>query len=156
MQAPDPIEAALARLMPTAMSVSGQRSIDEMLDELAAELPAASARRWKYPIIGLGAAATIAALVALPSLLNRPSPGLSFPQIVQAESAQPDMQWLEESERVESMADEGWVSTGEGIAMQAVRVRMVGENTLRDQETGYTVHISEPRSELLLMPVSSF
>jgi hypothetical protein len=156
MQAPDPIEAALARLMPTAMSVSGQREIEDMLDELAAELPATPNRRWKYPIMGLGAAAAIAALVAVPSLLNRSTPGLPFPQIAQAETVQPDMQWLEESQRVESMADEGWVSTGEGIAMQAVRVRMIGENTLRDQETGYTVHISEPRSELLLMPVSSF
>jgi hypothetical protein len=33
---------------------------------------------------------------------------------------------------------------------------MVSEDVVRDEETGYTVKISEPRDEILLMPVSDF
>jgi hypothetical protein len=44
----------------------------------------------------------------------------------------------------------------EGDALQAVSLRVIEENTLRDRETGYTFNISEPRDELVLMPVTSF
>jgi hypothetical protein len=54
------------------------------------------------------------------------------------------------------MSDEGWVADPDGSAMQAVRLRMVSEDVVRDEETGYTVTVSEPREEVLLMPVSDF
>ncbi|BCU79462.1 hypothetical protein [Luteolibacter sp. LG18] len=156
MQTPDPIEAALARLMPTAMSVSGQRSIEEMLDGLAAELPASPVRRARGPLIGLAAAAVIAGLVAVPVLFNPASaPVTGRPALATTRGAD-GIQLVEESDRVESMSDEGWVANPDGSAMQAVRVRVVGENTLKDRETGYTVRVSEPREETILMPVSSF
>ena len=64
MQAPNPIESALARLMPPALSEVGQRSIEAMLDELAATTPQASTplthrpwwdRRFTLPV-GIAAA----------------------------------------------------------------------------------------------------
>ncbi|MGC4013273.1 MAG: hypothetical protein QM755_01975 [Luteolibacter sp.] len=158
MQTPDPIEAALARLMPTAMSVSGQRSIEDMLDGLAAEMPSAKVIPWyRRPAFGFSAAAAIAGLLAIPAVMH-PS-GASTGRVI-AESAQPatpkGLQLLAESDRIESLSDEGWVASPDGSAMQAVRVRSVGENTFKDRETGYTVRVSEPREETLLMPVSSF
>jgi hypothetical protein len=44
----------------------------------------------------------------------------------------------------------------DGAAMQAVRVRVVEANTLRDEETGIVVQVSEPREEMVLTPVSVF
>lgn len=155
MQAPDPIEAALARLMPTAMSASGQRSIEDMLDGLAAESKVVRVRDWKRPTIGLGIAAAIVALVTLPGLFKTGVEIASSPQ-VRADVASLGVYLVEKSERVESMSDEGWVADPDGSAMQAVRLRMVSEDVVRDEETGYTVTVSEPREEVLLMPVSDF
>lgn len=155
MQAPDPIEAALARLMPTAMSAAGQRSIEDMLDGLAAESKVVRSRSFARPLAGLGIAAAIAALVTLPGLLKTGVEIASSPQ-VQADVASLGVHLVEQSERVESMSDEGWVADPDGSAMQAVRLRMVSEDTVRDEETGYTVRVSEPRDEILLMPVSAF
>jgi hypothetical protein len=155
MQAPDPIEAALARLMPTAMSASGQRSIEDMLDGLAAESKVVRVRDWKRPAIGVGIAAAIVAMVTLPGLLKSGAEIVSSPQ-VRSDVASLGAFLVEKSERVESMSDEGWVADPDGSAMQAVRLRMVSEDLVRDEETGYTVKISEPRDEILLMPVSDF
>jgi hypothetical protein len=155
MQAPDPIEAALARLMPTAMSASGQRSIEDLLDGLAAESKVVRIRDWKRPTIGLGIAAAIAAMLTLPGLFKTGVEIASSPQ-VQADVASLGVYLVEKTERVESMSDEGWVADPDGSAMQAVRLRMVSEDVVRDEETGYTVTVSEPREEVLLMPVSDF
>jgi len=156
MQAPDPIEAALARLMPTAMSASGQRSIEDMLDGLAAESKVVTVRDWRRPAVGLGIAAAIAALVTLPGLLKTGVEIASSPQVRADVASLSGIRLVERSERVESMSDEGWVADPDGAAMQAVRLRMVSEDVVFDDETGYTVKVSEPRDEILLMPVSDF
>jgi len=169
MQTPDPIEAALARLMPTAMSVSGQRSIEDMLDGLAAELPAAASRSasivpwYRRPLTGLAAAAAIAGILAVPALLTGGKPAARAPHYAQSgivgastESPADDLQLLSEADRIESMSDEGWVANPDGSAMQAVRVRSLGVNTFKDRRTGSTIRVSEPREETVLMPVSSF
>lgn len=155
MQAPDPIEAALARLMPSAMSAPGQRSIEDMLDGLAAESKVVRTRNWKRPLTGLGIAAAVAAAATLPGLFKTGVEIASSPQ-VRADVASLGVYLVEKSERVESMSDEGWVADPDGSAMQAVRLRMVSEDVVRDEETGYTMTISEPREEVLLMPVSDF
>jgi len=63
---------------------------------------------------------------------------------------------VSESDRVESMTDEGWSEDVYGSAMHAVRLNVIEENQLRDEESGMLVKISEPREEVLLMPISSF
>lgn len=149
----DPIEAALARLMPVALSDSGARAIHETLDELAADLPVhrgQSQRGWGIGL-GIAAAAVVGAFVAWPSL-QTPAPAVT---VLEEEIASP-LEWVSNSDRIESLQDEGRISGTDGDALQAVSVRVVAENTLRDRETGYTLRISEPREELVLMPVTSF
>jgi len=162
MQAPDPIEAALARLMPVAFSDSGLRAIEESLAELADDLPAQEATTFPGPstatrklrfLVPSSIAASIAALLALlPG--SEPTPR----QTTTAENPSPSsgLILVSESERIESMTDEGWLSDPDGSAMQAVRIRTIGENQLRDEETGIEFRVTEPREEILLMPVSSF
>lgn len=149
----DPIEAALSRLMPVALSDSGQRSIHETLDELAADVPVnpwQTHRKWGIGI-GIAAAAALSAIVAWPSLRS-PAPAVAA---LEEEMASP-VEWVSNADRIESLHDEGRISDADGDALQAVSVRVVAQNTLRDRETGYTVNISEPREELVLMPVTSF
>lgn len=155
MQAPDPIEAALARLMPAAMSASGQSSIEDLLDDLAAESKVVKFRSFTRPAVGFGIAAAIAALVTLPGFLKTGVEIVSSPQ-VRADVASLGVSLVEKSERVESISDDGWVADPDGSAMQSVRLRTISEDTVRDEETGYTVQVSEPRDEILLMPVSDF
>lgn len=147
----DPIEAALARLMPVALSEAGERSIHETLDELAGSLPAKRYSTGKGWTIGLGIAAAVAIAVFL---TTRPS--LQAPAVASQEKFDSPVEWLANSDRVESLQDEGRISGVEGDALQAVSLRVIEENTLRDRETGYTFNISEPRDELVLMPVTSF
>lgn len=148
----DSVETILARLMPPALSVAGQHEIEALLDELAGpvEAPrpsASSARRW---IIGAGMAATIAMILAVPRLL---SPAAT-PAALAADA--PEFLLVSESDRIESMTDEGWREVPDGSAMRAMRVRVVEENSLFDEETGIVMRVSQPREELLLMPISAF
>jgi hypothetical protein len=149
----DPIEAALARLMPVALSDSGERLLHETLDELAADLPV---NRWQTRRgwgIGLGIAATaiLGGFVAWPSF-RAPARAVAA---LEEDMVSP-VEWVSNADRIESLQDEGRISGTDGDALQAVSVRVVAENTLRDRETGYTLCISEPREELVLMPVTSF
>lgn len=162
MQALDPIEAvesALARLMPPALSQDGQFEIMAMIDELAG--PAAenvavisSGGRLSRWMIGAGIAAAISAIWAVFPLIH----GSSEPRVAvsPAGEAPSGLVLVSESDRIESMTDEGWQEDADGSAMHALRLNAVEENNLRDEETGMVVQISEPREEILLMPVSAF
>lgn len=162
MQTPDSIEAALARLMPPALSESGQRSIEAMLDELAATAPRAKAAhlpwlRWSVPT-GIAAA-----LAAVSGWFLWQQPAAAPIAVVAAPTVAPvvpdhdaGLVLVSESSRVEEMLDEGLVGNPEGSALQAVRFRVVETNTFRDEESGIEVQVSEPREETLLMPVSVF
>jgi hypothetical protein len=164
MPAPNQIETALARLMPPALSQAGQRAIEAMLDELAATLPEQAAqvavkprwvRRLGVPLgIAAGMAAAIAALVVLgPRQVPEPPPLAVARPAGEVESG---LVLVGESDRIEAMSDEGWVADPDGAAMQAVRVRVVEANTLRDEETGIVVQVSDPREEMILTPISMF
>ncbi len=159
MQAPDPIEEILARLMPPALSQCRQFEIEEMIDELAG--PDAIAHKFPHPpwwrsrmLIGSGVAAALATLCAfIPSKSNT-----SIAQATHASSHLPpsEMVLISESDRIESMTDEGWQDEADGSAMHALRVNAVGKNSLRDEESGMVVQISELREELVLTPISAF
>jgi hypothetical protein len=157
MQTPDPVETILARLMPPALSGEGQLGIEAMLDELAgtpAEVPVIqpTGRPWLRRIIGGGiAAAGVAAALVFP-ITGKPgqSPGAA------ADPIQPEFVLVAETDRVESMTDEGWREDSDGSAMHALRLSVVEENRLFDEETGIVMSISEPREEIFLMPVNAF
>ncbi len=76
MESPEDIERALARLMPAAFSEEGKRSLDELIDGLAAgETPAVTARKpaWAW-VAGVGAAAAAAVFA-----MNFPAPDRAVP-----------------------------------------------------------------------------
>jgi hypothetical protein len=153
MPEPDTIEAALARLMPVAVSQAGQRSIEDELDRLAAGASRNhSATRRSFTRWGI-AAAVVAGSFGLFSFQYAFRSG-GVP--TSAAATQGGIEWVGEADRLESMSDEGRVTGMDGSALRAVRLRVVGEHMLRDEATGCTVRISEPRDELLLTPVSSF
>lgn len=162
MQRPESsIEDALARLMPKAISEESQRSLDAMLDELCGEEePAATVvpiqqrsvkAGWQI-LVTAGLAACLALIVTFRSeTIER---GSLMP--VTSTVPQENLVLVSESDRIEKMSDEGWMADPQGGMMQAVRMRVVEENSLRDEETGIVVRISEPRDELLLIPVNHF
>ena len=156
MQTPDSVEVILARLMPPALSEVGQRSIEEMLDELASEAPPVIAGPSPKPrhfwwAGGIAAAGILAAWL-LP-LGNTPE----FPSVAAAPADRhPEVVLIGESGRIESMTDEGWQEDTDGAAMQATRLNVVEEDSILDEETGIVMKIREPREEILLTPVSSF
>lgn len=149
----DSVETILARLMPPALSVAGQHDIEAMLDGLAGPVvtlkPSArsSARRW---IIGGGIAAAIAMTLAVPRLISPSAPPAAFA------GDGSEFLLVGESDRIESMTDEGWRDVPDGGAMRAMRVRVIEESSLLDEETGIVMQVSQPREELLLMPISAF
>lgn len=163
MPTPDSIEAALFRLMPPALSESGQRSIEAMLDELAGAGPVVPrswlVRSWPALVaLPLGIAAALTAWLALaPREHTAPQPAqasaAAIPAVAELGSR---LLLVQESDRVETVADEGWLGDPDGDAMAAVRVRVVEANTFRDEESGIVVQVSDPREEVILTPVSVF
>jgi hypothetical protein len=157
MQAPDPIETILARLMPPALSQDCQGELEEMIDELAGPLPengvaissGRSLARWW---IGGGIAAAFAGLLAV-FPLNHDSSG---PQVAAKPVTHTGFVLVSESDRIESMTDEGWQESSDGTAMHALRLSAVEVNNVRDTESGMLVVISEPREEILYTPISAF
>ncbi len=156
MESPEDIEKALSRLMPAAISEEGKRSLDELIDGLAAgetvvQMPRKSAWPW---LGGIGAAAA-AVVIAL----NLPA-GSPAPADVAVTPPVPVVQGgivlLQQTERVENAEPDGWMSETDGVAHRAWRVRVVDEERLRDLETGYEVLVSRPREEVILMPVTAF
>jgi hypothetical protein len=146
------VETILSRLMPPALSADGQHEIEGMLDELAG-VPAVNKRpasRRYFPLIVGGMAASIAAAVLIFQMATSPS------RVIAAVDNPPGFLLVGESDRVESMTDEGWHEEKDGTTMRAMRLSVVEENSLFDEETGIVMQVTEPREELLLMPVSAF
>ena len=156
MQTPDSVETILARLMPPALSDAGQRSIEEMLDELATEAPPAIARPAPRPRRFWWAGGLAAAGILAAWLLPFGNTTLHSPVAAAPAEHHPEVVLIGESGRIESMTDEGWQEDSDGAAMQATRLNVVEEDSILDEETGIVMKIREPREEILLLPVSSF
>jgi len=152
MQAPDPIETILARLMPPALCQDCQLEIESMIDDLAETLPA-KVREISWltrSLIGGGIAAAIGAMCAIFPMAQDPlKPRLAM-------TSTPEFVLVSKSDRVEAVTDEGWQEDMDGSAVYAVTLSAVEENNLRDEESGMVVQVSEPREEILLMPISAF
>ena len=151
MRDTESIEAMLARLMPTAISEEGQRSMDEMLDDLYGEETEVPPKKVVWKLVTTGIAAALALFFAVQ--FQKPNQTTDLASLADDE---PGMVLMGESDRIEKMTDEGWMADSEGTTLQAVRVHATEENTLRDERTGIEVRISQPREELLLFPVNAF
>lgn len=156
----DPVETILARLMPSAMSQEGQEEISAMLDELAgvsAETVsvAPTGPRWLRRVIAGGIAAAVVGAAMVFQFAGSPSSKL-VASAVSSGKVPAGFVLVSESDRVESMTDEGWHEDSDGGAVRALRLNVVEENSLLDEETGIVMQVSEPREEFLLMPVSAF
>jgi hypothetical protein len=148
------IENILARLMPPALSEHGQQDIETMLDELATEAETAAPRpRRPWWMISGGIAAALAAGVFVVHFIR----GSENSSGAMAAAETPDeLIVMSESGRVETVTDEGWSESPDGAALRTLRLRVVEENRIFDEQTGIVMNISQPREELLLMPVSAF
>lgn len=158
MHKPDPVESILARLMPVALSDEGQRGIEAMLDELAgtpAEIVPMRKPWFRRPLAAGVAAAAVAAAALLPLITPRQSAAPLVAASVQ-DSREGGFVLVGESGSISSMSEEGWQEDADGSAMRTLRLRVVEQNSLLDEETGIVMQVSEPRDEFLLMPVSTF
>lgn len=169
MESPEDIEKALARLMPSAISEKGQRSMEDLIDSLAAgetvamELPPVkkpSRLSWfGFGGIGAAAAAVVVALSLSPGESGSGSPTVAKVNNASAQEAsasQDGLVLIDSSEVVEDAVPEDWMSETNGVPHRAWRVRVVDQERLRDVETGSEFVISRPREEVRLMPVTSF
>lgn len=149
------VEEALQRLMPVGLSSGVQENLEASLEDLAGEsgmgiLDFRAVGKW---IAGLGIAAAVVLgifsifqRVAVP--MDRDSAWIGMPER--------EMVFLGEADRVELVRDEGlYVDVG-GSAVRKLRVRMVEESRMRDEETGFVVSLSSPREETYLVPISTF
>ena len=150
MQALDPVETVLARLMPPALSQDCQMDLEAMLDELAGDSENPSKPRQYRWWIGGGIAAALAAIAAVFPLWQ------DSPRTARVPPVAPGLELVSGSGRIESVTDEGWHEDSNGFAMRALRLNVVEEDSVRDVESGMVVQISQPREEILLMPVTAF
>ncbi len=145
------IEAALSRLMPPPLSEGGQRDLEALIDELSGgdeDETVIAQKSYPWKTFG-GIAAGILALAGGFGITRQEQPISvveNFPSVV----------LLSESDRVQSIRDEGWSEDAYGSAMHSVRLRMIEENRLMDEETGIVMRVSEPREEIFYTPITAF
>ncbi len=151
MQAPDPIETILARMMPPALSQDCQSEIEAMIDDLAGPENVVRMSWLTRCVIGGGIAAAIGALCAVFPMIQGSSN--SHLAVTSPGERPSGLDLVSESDRIESVTDEGLRQDSEGLSMRSLRLKAVQENSVRDKETGMVVRITEPREEILMTPM---
>lgn len=153
------IEDALMRLMPVGLGEGVQSEIESQLNELCgdADFAEADAPMVRFPrwIAASGIAAALLIGFALYPWVEK-SGGDAVSGGSALANDDPSVVTLNEAERVEQVSDEGLFVDSGGSAVRKVRVRVVGESKLLDEESGIVVTLSEPREEMYLVPVSTF
>lgn len=144
-------EAALRRLMPVGLSEGSRKELEAEFEELAGggAIGFGLAAKW---VAGVG----FAAIVLLGLFLGVVKTQMPVDGLVGLDGAAPDVVFLEESDRVEDVSDEGLYVDAGGSAVRKLRVRLVEETRMRDEETGIVVDLTEPREETYLVPISTF
>ena len=159
MESPEDIEKALARLVPSAISDQGQRSLEDLIDSLAAgetalvEMPEPRRKPWGW----IGGVGTAAPAVTLALFIPAGEPGGTAPlAATPVANEEPGFLVLEQTKHVESAEPEDWTSEADGVTHRAWRVRVVNQERVQDLETGYEVLVSHPQDEVILQPVNTF
>jgi hypothetical protein len=154
MQAPNPVETILARLMPPGLSEDCQADLNEMLTELAGPVadnvvPISSAKWFVRSLVGGGIAAAIGALCAVYPFQR----DAAVAPVATAETSDTQAAYtlVSESDRIESFSDEGWKNDANGNALRALRVSSIQENSLRDSKTGLVMQVCQPSEKVLLI-----
>ena len=163
MNKPEPdfaeMENALLRLMPVAMGEEAQERMEAMLDGLAGDTKAAHSG-FRKPVrwlagTGIAAALGLGVYLSIPRQ-NAPVNAVESVPVSARGDLPPDLVFLSGTDRVEGMSDEGlYIDTG-GSAVRKVRIRVIEESQIRDEETGIVVMLTEPREEMYMVPVSAF
>jgi len=146
----DAMEKALLQLMPAALSETAQAGMEAQLDELSgsAEVLRHGFPHWAKWLGGIAAAVTIG-VFAFPFGSQESAPLVGI--------AEDDgMVVITELDRVEKVLDEGLFVDAGGSAVRKMSVRVIGESRILDEETGIEVTLTEPRREMVLLPVSTF
>lgn len=164
------IENRLRELMPSPLSASTTRAIEDAIDELNGGFqgiaPTPPDLRSRRRLVTVGIAAAVAFVIGTGAWRNAANgleglrrAGVWIDSAAQTEGGRVlagTTVVLSESDRVESISDEGLWADGDGSAHHEMRVILLSENSMRDEETGIVFEISEPREEIFLMPVSTF
>lgn len=121
MQALDPIETVLARLMPQALSQSCSEELEEQIDDLAAHAPThvveISSGKWLVRcLVGGGIAAAIGALIAI--FPTSPSPVDKGAQVQSAAAFDPDLVLVKRAQLEEAIRRS---KPGEEIVISGIR-----------------------------------
>ncbi len=147
------VENALLRLMPSAISEGLRIETEAMLDELSGgrDIAHPSAPKCGY-WIPVTAAALILFCVTFFYVKTHANRSVS----VVVDDIVPRLVSLAESDRIERVSDDGLYVDAGGSAVRKVRVRVVEESQMRDEESGIVFSVSEPREEMYLVPVSNF
>lgn len=160
MESPEELEKALSRLMPSALSEGGLRSLDELIDGLAAgedRVPSTPVKGFSWQWLAGGAAAAAAVVLAVTFPFAAPQDSLRGGGLAGGgRGIESGMLKIGHSERVEAAVPEDWLSESDGVAHRAWRLRVVDVERLQDLETGYEVSVSRPREQVVLMPVTAF
>ncbi len=144
------IEEILARLMPPGLTAEGQRGIESIIDDLAGDT---GKLRHRWLVLTGSMAAALATGWFVVGMIDRDLPRTADSLTM---GNTPEFTLISESGRIEDMIDEGWSDTPDGNTMRTLRLQVVEESRLLDEETGIVMNISQPREEILLMPVSAF
>jgi len=153
------MEKALLRLMPVAMGEEAQERMEAMLDGLAGDSKAPrfdfrNPAKW-LACTGIAAALGLGVYLSIPRQ-NAPVKAVESVPVSTQSDLPPELVFLSETDRVEGMSDEGlYIDTG-GSAVRKVRIRVIEESQIRDEETGFVVMLTEPREEMYMVPVSNF
>jgi hypothetical protein len=139
------IEAALTRLMPTALSQGAQLDIEEMIDELAGcEAQPAAKRFFPRTTMSWMRNGGIAAAFCACSLLYS--------------QANADICWdsVTPESDIEEMSLEGMREGDDGSALEALSLDKERTSIVLDKWSGMMIQVSEKSEETLLTPVSAF
>ena len=145
------------RLMPVGLSEGMQTEMEDRFDELSGVADFAKPPLVRFPkwIAACGiAAALVLGFIFFPRV-GKDGRHIALQHSVVVADA-PGVVLLDEADRVERVSDDGLFVDSGGSAVRKVRVRVVGESRIRDEETGIVVTLAEPREEMYLVPVSAF
>ena len=142
-----PVEAALARLMPTALSQGAQLDIEEMIDGLAGFKTQPTAKRFfpRAMMRSIRNGGIAAALCACSLPYSKASADVFLDGII-----------LNRPFDIEEMSLEGMREGDDGSALEALSRDKKRVSIVLDKWSGMMIQVSEQSEETLLTPVSAF